>query len=279
MRPVLRRGSRGYEVERLQQRLEALGFPPGRLDGRFGAATEAALLACQRANGLLADGICGPMSWSLIEPGGRAAVSDVTQAVDVDLVSALFPFTPLGPIARNLPAVLAGLRAFGLVEKPLVLAALATIRAESEGFEPVEEQLSRFNSSPGGHPFDLYDQRRDLGNRGAPDGARFRGRGFVQLTGRANYRRHGRLLGLDHALLEEPELACEPAIAGRLLGSFLASRRLALKEALFEGDLRRARRLVNGGTHGLDRFTDAWRRGCVLLADPVWSGDREAVPA
>lgn len=269
MRPVLRRGSSGYEVERLQELLAALGFPPGRRDGRFGAATEAALLAFQRAGGLLADGICGPASWALLLPGG-GPLHDATRQIDVDLVSFIFPFTALGPIARNLPAVLEGLRAFGLVEKPMALVALATIRAESEGFEPVEEQPSRFNSSPGGHPFDLYDRRGDLGNRGAPDGVRYRGRGFVQLTGRANYRQHGRRLGLGEALVEEPELACEPATAGLLLGSFLASRRLALKEALLEGDLRLARRLVNGGSHGLERFTDAWRRGSALLADPVW---------
>lgn len=271
MRPVLRRGSRGYEVERLQERLEALGFPPGRRDGRFGAATEAALLGFQRAHDLLADGVCGPATWSRLEPGAGCGLHDVTSAVDVDLVSRLFPLTPLDPIARNLPAVLAGLRAFGLVEKPMVLAALATIRAESESFEPVDEQPSRFNSSPGGHPFDLYDHRRDLGNRGVPDGALYRGRGFVQLTGRANYARHGRRVGLGETLIETPGRAGEPETAGLLLGSFLAARRLCLKEALLEGDLRGARRLVNGGSHGLERFADAWRRGLASLPDPVWT--------
>ena len=43
----------------LQQRLRSGGFPPGRIDGTFGRATEAALLGFQRANDLLADGLPG----------------------------------------------------------------------------------------------------------------------------------------------------------------------------------------------------------------------------
>jgi len=56
-RPILRRGAHGVEVEWLQKRLTAQGFPPGHIDGRFGLGTEAALLAYQRAHELLPDGI------------------------------------------------------------------------------------------------------------------------------------------------------------------------------------------------------------------------------
>ena len=160
----------------------------------------------------------------------------------------MFPFTPLQSIRRHLPAVLAGLRAAGLVDKPMLLVALATIRAESEGFAPVEEAPSRFNTSPDGHPFDLYDQRRDLGNLGAPDGERFRGRGFVQLTGRANYLRYGEALDRATGWCASRSARCEPGFAGRILAAFLADRQRPIKEALLDGDLARARRLVNGGT-------------------------------
>jgi putative chitinase len=276
MYPVLRRGDEGESVGALQRRLGALGFSPGRRDGRFGAATEAALMAFQRAEGLLADGVCGPLTWAALEPGvGAAPATDHAATLTVELVSGMFPYTPLDAIARHLPAVVDGLREFGLTEKPMVLVALATVRAESEGFAPVEEAPSRFNTSPGGRPFDLYDRRRDLGNEGPPDGHLYRGRGFVQLTGRDNYARAGEALGLGDRLRREPELACEPFTAGRVLAAFLAARRLPLKEALLEGDLRRARRLVNGGLHGLERFADALRRGDRLLHDRVW---REVAP-
>ena len=200
MLPVLRRGAHGPDVELLQKRLSTAGFAPGRIDGRFGPGTEAALLAFQRAHDLLADGAAGPITWQALGGPCDGLPADRSDRIDVDLVAEMFPSTPLQSIRRHLPAVLAALRAQGLVDKPMLLMALATIRAESEGFAPVPEAPSRFNTSPHGHPFDLYDQRRDLGNLGAPDGERFRGRGFVQLTGRANYLRYGAMIGLGDRL-------------------------------------------------------------------------------
>ena len=267
---VLRRGAHGAEVELLQKALRDAGFSVGEIDGRFGAATEAALLAFQRSHALLADGVAGPVTWKALTRDGDGSPVDQSARSDVDFVAELFPFTPLRPIERNLPAVLAALRDARLVDKPMLLMALATIRAESEGFVPGEEAPSRFNTSPYGEQFDLYDNRRDLGNEGRPDGQRFRGRGFVQLTGRANYRRYGAAVGLGDRLVREPFRAMEPAMAGRILAAFLADRQRPIKEALLEGDLARARRLVNGGRHGLDRFIAAYRIGDRLLADPIW---------
>src|ERR1019366_8246950 len=110
----------------------------------------------------------------------------VTPAPTPELVHQIFPFTPLA----NLPHVLAALAAASLADKPMLLMALATIRAEAESFLPLTEAESPLNTSPGGQPFGLYDNRKDLGNQGPPDGANFRGRGFVQFTGRANYTRY-----------------------------------------------------------------------------------------
>ena len=125
--------------------------------------------------------------------------------------------------------------------------------------------LTGLNTSPGGHPFDLYDRRKDLGNQGPPDGASFKGRGFIQLTGRANYQKHGAAIGLDNQLIENPDLANDPEIAARLLSNFLKNQERAIKEALLAHDLRIARRLVNGGSHGLDRFTEAFEIGDRLI--------------
>lgn len=178
----------------------------------------------------------------------------------------MFPATPVGNIKRHLPPVLDALVEFSLVEKPMVLMALASIRAETEGFEPIGEGRSKYNTSPNGHPFDLYDNRRDLGNQGPGDGERFKGRGFIQLTGRSNYQVHGAAIGLGNQLVENPELANDPVIASRLLASFLHGKERQIKQALLEGDLRRARRLVNGGSHGLDRFSEAYMIGERVIA-------------
>jgi peptidoglycan L-alanyl-D-glutamate endopeptidase CwlK len=168
-------------------------------------------------------------------------------------------------IRTHLPFVCDALVQHALVDKPMVLMALATIRAETESFEPLSEGQSRFNTSPGGHPFDLYDHRRDLGNIGPRDGERFKGRGFIQLTGRANYQRYSAALGLGRQLADHPDLANDPAIAARLLSSFLKDKERAIKEALLEKDLKLARKRVNGGSHGLERFTEAFNIGAALL--------------
>ena len=70
-------------------------------------------------------------------------------------------------------------------------------------------------------------------------------------------------------MIENPEMANDPAIAARLLASFIKSKERQIKEALLEGDLRTARKLVNGGSHGLDRFTDAFRIGDQFIAAPA----------
>lgn len=258
----LRRGDSGAAVKRLQKALKAQGFDPGLIDGKFGGGTEAALIGFQLSADLLPDGVAALRT---LEALGLArsddALPDILPKVDVQSVSVMFPFTPLRNIRENLPPVCEALLEHELSDRPMVLMALATIRAETESFKPVGEGISRFNTSPRGHPFDLYDHRRDLGNQGPPDGERFRGRGYVQLTGRFNYGRYGQALGLGDALVKDPERASEPLLAARLLAAFLKEKERQIKEALLEDDLRRARRLVNGGSHGLDRFSDAFRRG------------------
>jgi len=180
------------------------------------------------------------------------------------VVSNMFPSTPLDPIRANLPHVLGALVASDLISVPIVVTALATIRAETEGFVPISESQSEYNTSPGGQPFDLYDNRRDLGNQGPPDGASFKGRGYIQLTGRANYAKFGPIVGVDD-LVDRPDQANDPDVAAKLLAAFIGNKATAIMTALSGGDLARARRLVNGGSNGLDRFIESYRIGVGLL--------------
>lgn len=90
---------------------------------------------------------------------------------------------------------------------------------------------------------------RALGNTEPGDGARFHGRGFVQLTGRRNYADWSARLGLD--LLGEPDLCLYPAVAARILieGSVLGTftgRRLGTYFSLDREDWTDARRIING---------------------------------
>ncbi|MGB5288414.1 MAG: glycoside hydrolase family 19 protein, partial [Ignavibacteriaceae bacterium] len=113
---------------------------------------------------------------------------------------------------------------------------------------------------------DLYDKRRDLGNGAKGDGDKYKGRGFIQLTGKANYTQYSKSLRLGNKLVNNPELANDPKIAARILARFLKDKERRIKEALLDNDLRLARRLVNGGSHGLADFTEAYNIGDKLIA-------------
>jgi peptidoglycan L-alanyl-D-glutamate endopeptidase CwlK len=178
-------------------------------------------------------------------------------SITPEIVSKIFPATPVGNISANLPDILEAL-AEKQCDRLMVIMALATIRAEAESFTPLSEFPSKYNTPPGGAPFSLYDHRSDLGNQGPPDGERFRGRGYVQLTGRANYSKFGPVVGVD--LIAHPESASDPKVAAKLLTAFLVAKNDQIHQAVARKDLASARRLVNGGTNGLDRFTDAFHR-------------------
>ena len=197
-----------------------------------------------------------------------AALGDITGLVTPAIVKSIFPSgTRLSNITANLPFVLAGLRARQLGDRAMVLMALATIRAETEGFVPIDEGRSKFNTSPGGSPFDLYDAGTDkgriLGNTQRGDGPRFKGRGYIQLTGRDNYQRIGTQISVN--LTAQPASANDPATAGLILAQFLKNAEARIRQALANDDLLKARKLVNGGSHGFDRFKDTFDRGLAAL--------------
>lgn len=179
-----------------------------------------------------------------------------------ELVSKVFPATPIANIQANLPDILSALAAQNC-DRTFVIMALATIRAETEIFLPLSEFPSRFNTPPGGAPFSLYDHRKDLGNQGPPDGQTFRGRGYVQLTGRANYATFGPIVGAD--LIAYPELASDSKTAAALLVAFLMHKKAQIEAALAANNLAAARRLVNGGINGLDHFSDTFIKANTLF--------------
>lgn len=89
-----------------------------------------------------------------------------------------------------------------------------------------------------------------MGNTEAGDGYKFRGRGFVQLTGKDNYAAAGKALGID--LVAHPELAADPAVAAQVATWYWQSK-TGLVDAARRGDVVGARRTINGGLNGLSR--------------------------
>ncbi|MEM2161032.1 MAG: glycoside hydrolase family 19 protein [Candidatus Nitrosotenuis sp.] len=91
-----------------------------------------------------------------------------------------------------------------------------------------------------------YEGRRDLGNIKAGDGPMFKGRGPIQLTGRANYRRAGNALGLP--LEEQPSLVEQPRIGFRTTVFYWTDHKL--NELADKLDYLAITRAINGGLNG-----------------------------
>jgi putative chitinase len=118
-----------------------------------------------------------------------------------------------------------------------------------------------------------------LGNTETGDGRRFKGRGPIQITGRANYRRFGDLLGLD--LVGDPARAALPEVAFRIAGLFWSKKGLnELADQVTAEAFREITRRINGGFNGLadrERFYEAAKTALGVTPPPV-TRDRARVP-
>lgn len=150
-------------------------------------------------------------------------------------------------VSRYWPVIVRALQAEGIDTPNVELAAAATIATETPTFSPVAEYgaVSYFDKYEPGTSIG-----KRLGNTQPGDGYRYRGRGFIQLTGRANYAAMSKRLGVD--LVNNPDLALDAYQASRILAAYFNDRGVA--DAANAGDWEQVRRLVNGGLNGWDRF-------------------------
>lgn len=147
---------------------------------------------------------------------------------------------PRANVLAHWPTLYTALERAGADALPSQVGAIATVAVETGRFVPTPE----YDSGA------AYEGRLDLGNSHPGDGMRYKGRGFIQLTGRANYREYGRKLGLD--LETDPDKALDAKVAAAVFALYWTAKRVP--EACAAGDWHRVRRLVNGGLNGWDRF-------------------------
>jgi putative chitinase len=144
----------------------------------------------------------------------------------------------------------------GICTRDRICHFLAQLAHETGGFRYDEELASGAQ----------YENRTDLGNTQSGDGVKFKGRGFIQLTGRYNYRKYGELLNLP--LEQNPELAKQPRVSLKI--ALVYWNMQDLNYYADRGDFEEITRRINGGLNGLtDRWSwlnrimtayDRWRR-------------------
>lgn len=168
--------------------------------------------------GVTADGISGRGTWrALFQRLG----ADTSTAVALALGAAV-----------HVPAT-------AIDATPLRLAHfLAQLGHESDGYRAMEEYASGA----------AYEGRADLGNTQPGDGKRYKGRGPIQCTGRANYRRYGLKIGID--LEGHPEIAAIPSLGMLIACTYWDDH--GLNKLADADNIEAITRKINGGTNGLD---------------------------
>lgn len=173
--------------------------------------------------------------------------------------------------ANYLPFIQQAMEEFAITSYLREAAFLAQLAHESGELRYMEEIASGA----------AYEGRKNLGNTQPGDGKRFKGRGPIQLTGRANYKKFGDLLGLD--LIDNPTMAATPQVGFRIAALFWSSNGLNEKadQQQFEAITKR----INGGLNGQpDRLKYYARAKQVLSKDngttPAPSEEtHDAIPA
>ena len=129
---------------------------------------------------------------------------------------------------------------------------LAQVAHESGGFNYVRELASG----------EAYEGRKDLGNTEAGDGVKYKGRGLIQITGKANYRDCGAALGCD--FVAEPASLERADFAARSAAWFWSTRKL--NEIADRGDFLLVTKRINGGTNGFADRQAYYKRASEVLA-------------
>jgi putative chitinase len=158
-------------------------------------------------------------------------------------------------VAPALNPIFDALQPYRLLTPMCAVATLATVAVECD---------FRCEDEAGTQDYFLrhYENREDLGNCKRGDGYTFRGRGYLQLTGRHNYTMYGQWLGYD--LVAYPEIANDPEVAAKILALYLHNAHLQDFCNGATQDWQRVRRCVNGGLNGWARF-----KGCVDRLIPL----------
>lgn len=263
---ILKVGSRGEDVKKLQQKL-GLGA-----DGIFGPGTESAVKKWQAANGLTADGIVGEGTWGKMFGGQQLITEPSTPSSPVKSSGNLNLSKLKGHIPDAVIAQIPETAEKFQLNTPLRLAHfLAQCGHESGGFRVVNENLNysakgllgifkkyfptaalaeQYQRKPEAIASRVYGGRMGNGPEPTKEGFKFRGRGYIQLTGKDNYSAFDKVV--PENLIENPDLVATkyPLLSAAWFFTKNGLHKIADQGAT-DAVVTQITRRVNGGTIGL----------------------------
>ena len=280
--PILKQGSSGPDVKDLQQKLKDLGFDPNGIDGNFGSGTKAAVVAFQQSKGLQADGIAGPATLAALQAatagtptGGGAVSGSATTATGAGAAPPSAPGLNLAGLAGKVPdAVIAQIpeaaATFGITTNLRLAHFLAQCALESTNFTAVVENLNysaprllqvfpkyfrnvdvnAYARNPQKIGSLVYANRMGNGDEASGDGFTYRGRGYIQLTGKNNYQAFSGFIGED--CVANPDLVATTYPLASAAFFFNSNNIWAICDrGANDATVTSVTKAVNGGTHGL----------------------------
>ena len=262
---LLKVGSKGDDVKKLQEKLgvEAIGT--------FGPKTEAAVKAWQKVNGLKDDGVVGDATWSKLfgetKPTATVVKEDVVipsgGPLNIEKLKGHIPDAVLVQIPDTAAK-------FNITNNLRLAHFLAQCGHESGGFKAVSENLNysadglkkifgkyfpgNLNESYARQPEKIasrvYASRMGNGDESSKEGFKFRGRGYIQLTGKANYTNFTKFIGED--CVSNPDLVATKYPLASAAFFFDSNKLWAIcDKGADDATVTAVTKRVNGGTIGL----------------------------
>ena len=185
-------------------------------------------------------GRANPQGPGVVDPGGELFTflvqlvqlqrsAEQHLAVGMEQLGDVMMVGDAANVKQYLPMLLDAMTDRNLQDTGMILALLADIRCETTSMDPVQEGISKYNTAghrtapskghkngvfvPDGDDFALYDFKSGIGNNATGDGALYKGRGFIQITGKSNYQDMGNKLHID--LAKDPDQALKPKLPRR----------------------------------------------------------------
>lgn len=257
---ILKIGSEGEDVKKIQTKLGLV------VDGTFGIKTETAVREWQTRNKLKADGIVGQITWNKMF--GEVIKEDVViqniEGLNIDKLKGHIPDSVLLQIPETA-------KKFNITNNLRLAHFLSQCSHESGKFKAVRENLNysakglqntfgkyfpgnleeSYAKQPEKIASRVYADRMGNGNEASGDGWKFRGRGYIQLTGKSNYQRFTKFIGED--CVSNPDLVATKYPLASAAFFFDVNKLWSLCDKGADDDVvKSVTKRVNGGFNGLN---------------------------